>query len=199
MRFLGLLLLTSCAAQVARVEHPLARVEAPSEVDASFVAWAVHTHGPRAAAMLGVEPKLVEVEVRDGVFLPNEQGSRMLGAYCVDGSIVVSQAALQDHGRMVVHELVHAYLDGVAWHDNLPSYLREGVAEFVSCYVTHTYAAQRTLLETWPQDSEYARGFLEVDRVGLKALIELAQAGEVTQERLAALPTVDGHMHRLPR
>jgi uncharacterized protein YceK len=192
------LLLVSCSTPQLIVEHPLAKVTASSKHDASFVSWVVHTHGPGIAAMLGVDPEPVEVEVFDTLYLPHDC-SRMYGAFLTDGTIALGQAALHDHGHKVAHELVHAYASDEPWNDNLSPTLREGVAEFVSLFVTGELDAHRRLLESWPQDSDYARGFQAVDRVGLRAVVELARLGPVTEAALFELPTAQSHECLLPR
>lgn len=192
------MLLVACAGPPVTVDHPLVTVRAPEGRDAAFVSWVVHRHGPSIAAILDVEQTSLEVEVVRGRCLSHS--SRMYGGYLSDGTIIVSEGALEDYGHKVAHEIVHAYLDGVAWHENLPVYLQEGVAEFASLYATGEYGLHKRFLDDMTLDPEdpYVLGFRAVDRVGLKALIELAKQGPVEDADLQSLPTAEYHEHLLP-
>jgi hypothetical protein len=196
-RVLGPLLLASCSSQALSVEYPMATVRAPSREDADFVAWVTHEHGPEIAAMLGVDCRAVEVTVLPVMYLPasmypSGEFDRMLGGYCTDDSIVIAEGGLLNHGHVVAHELVHAYLDGVRWYENLPFALREGVAEFVGLHVTGELDARRRLLAGLEVDSPHRRGFEFVDRVGLETLIALGERGPVDEADLERLLGADG-------
>ncbi|MHC4264132.1 MAG: hypothetical protein ACYSWX_16550 [Planctomycetota bacterium] len=209
MKRLLCLLLASCSAPTLVAEHPLVTVRSPHERGLVFVAWVTQHHGPRVAAILGVEPRPVEVEVHDSLYLPHSSSgpqsssgphsiSGPYGALLTDGTIALAEAALHDHGHFVAHELAHAYLRDESWHANLSQTLKEGVAEFASLLATEEIAAHRELLASWPRDTEYSRGFQLVDRVGIEALRDLALTGPVTEARVAQLPAIASHGHFLP-